>query len=236
MNETNAVIKRGEKWLLWQDGAGTPFYNMAADEMLLKKSAACGIPILRFYSWDRASVSIGYVQKFSAAPSNAYTVVRRFTGGGVVFHEADLTYTVAVPASHAINRMDRLESYNFIHAFIMNAFSKYGMKAESAEKSPEKIDRSTMQCFTTPTRYDILSSGRKIAGSAQRRTRDGLLHQGSIIPGEVSKDGLIAEIRAAFRNDAGIEFEIFEASADFMAEIRNLADSKYASFEWNHLR
>lgn len=235
MNATDSVIRRGEKWLLWRDGSGNPFYNMAADELLLKKTAASGIPLLRFYSWDRPSVSIGYVQKYSAVPSG-YTAVRRFTGGGLVFHDNDLTYTVAIPSSHPVNKMDRMESYNILHSFIMSAFAKCGLQAESSEKNSEKIDRSTMQCFTTPTRYDILSSGRKIAGSAQRRTRDGLIHQGSIIPGDLSRDGLIAEITASFSNDAGIEFEIFETDAEFMADIEKLSAEKYAGFEWNHLR
>ena len=57
-----------------------------------------------FYGWDRKSASIGYIQKFSAVEDQSYTVVRRPTGGGVVFHDVDLTYTVAVPKGHYIEK------------------------------------------------------------------------------------------------------------------------------------
>ena len=73
-----------ELWDFWQDGQHSPAFNMAADEVLLETACSRGRPLLRFYEWDRKAVSLGYVQSLSAAPAG-YAVVRRPTGGGVVY-------------------------------------------------------------------------------------------------------------------------------------------------------
>ena len=85
-----------KQWYLYIDTAHDPFYNMAMDEVLLHSAKGLGAPLIRMYDWDCPSVSIGYVQHYDAAPNDKYTVVRRPTGGGVVYHDNDLTYTAIV--------------------------------------------------------------------------------------------------------------------------------------------
>ena len=101
-----------EPWDVWIDGAHDPALNMAADEALLLSAPWRGRPLLRFYEWDRPAVSIGYVQTIAAAPEG-YAAVRRPTGGGVVYHDFDFTYTVMFPAGHWLCDVDRVASYDW---------------------------------------------------------------------------------------------------------------------------
>jgi len=224
-----------EKWFLWVDGKRDPYLNMAVDELLLERSASFGRPVLRIYGWDRPSVSIGYVQNFGAAPAEGYAVVRRPTGGGVVFHDVDLTYTVVVPEGNFITGLNRVESYHVLHRAVLRMFKAFGRTGALAELDQPVPDRATMQCFTTPTRYDVLIDGRKHAGSAQRRTKNGILHQGSIslLAGAGDEGLLVERLVAAFEQELALEFERFEPDAAFMEAARNLAAGKYATDEWN---
>ena len=229
-------MREKKTWYLWQDGARSPFENMAIDELLLTRSAETGMVILRVYLWDRPSVSIGYVQNYRAAPAENYTIVRRPTGGGIVFHDIDLTYTVVVPQNHDICKLDRMESYNVFHQAVLEAAEEFGLKGTLAEAEMAPVDRSTMKCFVTPTRYDVLADNRKIAGSAQRRTRNGILHQGSIAleassgNWQAMKDALIDGFQRSFM----IEFKEFCPKKEFLVEAAILAEEKYATDEWNH--
>ncbi|OGV40066.1 MAG: hypothetical protein A2020_13790 [Lentisphaerae bacterium GWF2_45_14] len=225
-----------EKWLLWEDIDRSPFLNMAIDELLLEKSSPDEMPILRIYGWDRPSISIGYVQDFAAAEAPGYTVVRRPTGGGVVYHDKDLTYTVIIPAGHTINKLGRLDSYHVLHHAVLNALENLGHK--EAGLSPDEmppVDRATMQCFTTPTRYDVISMGRKFAGSAQRRTKKGILHQGSISldASDGNKNLLIKTIISGFIKILALDFISYMPDDALLTEASDLAEKKYKTTEWN---
>lgn len=224
-----------EKWYLWLDGAHDPALNMAVDETLYRNANELGAVLLRIYSWDRPSVSIGYVQKYEAAPSEGYAIVRRPTGGGVVFHDVDLTYTVVVPASHVINKADRIESYRIFHRAVRWALATLGINSELAADQAPCADRSIMQCFTTPTRYDVLGTGGKYAGSAQRRGREGILHQGSIKLDVAGGDAkrLTEVLTDAFKEEFNIVFEQYAAGDIFMEQAAELARAKYDTEQWN---
>ncbi|MDB6154727.1 MAG: lplA [Chthoniobacteraceae bacterium] len=146
---------------------------MALDEALLRTANG---PLLRIYRWERAAVSFGYFSKFQevAAAWPGRELVRRWTGGGMVPHGEDLTYTLIVPQDCPVFAMGALESYRLIHECIANLLGSAGVLAEAAA---EKVSDA---CFENPARHDVLYAGRKVAGAAQRRTKFGLLHQGSI--------------------------------------------------------
>ena len=236
MQEIIDLGKINEEWLIWEDSSRDPFINMALDELLLKNANILNKPLLRFYTWDRPSVSIGYVQKISAAPESGYTVVRRCTGGGMVFHNTDITYTAAIPLDHKLNKLSRLGSYYFFHMAIIKAFSYSGIISELAPPEQTGIDRSRMQCFTTPTRYDIVSdSGSKLAGAAQRRTKDGILHQGSINI-KTGRDQFISDMKKALLSEFGISLKSFNPECKFMVEAETLSNEKYRSPQWNNMR
>lgn len=225
-----------EKWFLWEDTDRSPYMNMAIDELLLEKSSPGDKPLLRIYGWDTPAVSIGYVQDIAAAPLSGYTIVRRPTGGGVVYHDRDLTYTVVIPAGHHINSLDRLESYHVLHHAVLEALEELGHK--DAKLSPDEmppVDRLTMQCFTTPTRYDVMSDGRKFSGSAQRRTKKGILHQGSISldASGGDKNLLSKTIISGFMKVLVLDFVSFVPPSALLAEASALAENKYGTDEWN---
>lgn len=207
-----------ESWLFWDDIERGPQENMDIDALLLKNASALeGRPLVRFYDWDRPAVSIGYVQNPDIIKDKKYIVVKRPTGGGVVYHDRDFTYTIVVPATHWIARLDRIESYRVIHKAVVRAFAAFGLKGLLVDTEQPKADRATMQCFITPTKYDVLCELRnggtaKFAGSAQRRTKHGILHQGSIILEAAKGDRkkLAEELKKALQEEFGVNFEKFK--------------------------
>ena len=228
-----------EIWDFWNDGPHAPPFNMAADEILLETAKLRGRPLLRFYSWDRPSVSIGYFQCISAAPSG-FAAVRRPTGGGVVYHDHDFTYTVVFPDGHWLTGLDRNQSYDWINRSVQSALNSLKMHAELANgQIPHEVDRLTMVCFTNPTKYDVLLDGSKIAGSAQRRTADGILHQGSLHfggPLPFERTVLAKAMLSAFTDVMSVTFEDFTPSKELQNKFDDRSANKYATKEWNDRR
>jgi lipoyl(octanoyl) transferase len=150
--------------------------NMAVDEALLETAE---VPSIRFYRWKSPALSFGYFGKFAdvADCTAKRDLVRRWTGGGIVFHGDDLTYSIIIPASAPIFTESSKSIYVVIHSALCDALNIQGQRAELArDESP----RLSEVCFANPVRADVMVNGRKVAGAAQRRTRAGLLHQGSI--------------------------------------------------------
>ena len=238
--------QENEKWYLWKDTDRSPMLNMAIDENLLPEISQLQKPLLRIYGWDRPAVSIGYVQKYSAAPQKGYTIVRRPTGGGVVFHDVDLTYTVIIPTGHWIEKQNRLESYHIFHRIVIKALASLNITSQLVESATEPIDRSTMCCFSSPTRYDVVSSNSddtakkqiKVAGAAQRRTKYGILHQGSIVVENISSERkkITESLLSAFMQELNISFSSFKPSAEFFSSAAKLVEKKYATKNWNKQR
>ena len=150
--------------------------NMAVDEALLETALT---PTIRFYDWARPSVSFGYFGKFREAAEAGVDrdLVRRWTGGGIVLHGTDLTYSIVVPATNHYLDRSPLDLYSDVHSAIREALLQNKVNAVLADSSRQKISDA---CFANPVRADVLIDGRKVAGAAQRRTRAGLLQQGSI--------------------------------------------------------
>lgn len=148
--------------------------NMAIDEALLETAT---VPTIRFYQWDHPALSFGYFGKFDDVADHDRDIVRRWTGGGVVFHGEDLTYSIVIPATDAAFGESSMSIYEKIHDALGATLAASGQRVELAAIGSPKISES---CFANPVRADILLDGCKVAGAAQRRTRRGLLQQGSI--------------------------------------------------------
>ncbi len=193
---------------------------MALDEVLL--SAVCE-PTLRIYRWAHAAVSFGYFTRLAAvAPSwPERELVRRMTGGGIVPHGSDLTYSILVPTAHPFSQLPPRDSYQRIHAVLAGWLVRNEIAATIA---PPPVREGSGVCFESPVEYDLLAAGSKIAGAAQRRTRTGLLHQGSVQLAAL--DG--STLGAAFAS----ECEWQQLSAETMEMAEALALSKYASAAW----
>jgi len=150
--------------------------NMALDEALLQGAPA---PTLRIYGWREPAVSLGYFSRFAEAERTAAgrEMVRRWTGGGLVEHGDDITYTLIVPRAAALFQYAPLETYRLVHERIARWLAEQGIPAHVA---PSSAEEKSGACFASHVRYDIVAGAAKLAGAAQRRTRWGLLHQGSI--------------------------------------------------------
>src|SRR6266487_3837114 len=162
--------------------------NMAIDEVLLEYAT---VPSIRFYRWHSPALSFGYFGKFAhvACYAGERDLVRRWTGGGIVFHGDDLTYSIVIPANDNAFSESSMAIYEKVHRFLCDTVGANGKRAVVAGSGNPggaadaiRIAFSTggYNCFANPVRADVIVDGRKIAGAAQRRTRRGLLQQGSI--------------------------------------------------------
>jgi lipoate-protein ligase A len=221
----------GESWYLLEHGAGTPSWNMACDFWLLRHAREIGRPLLRTYGWDRPSVTIGYFQAWPSELASRYTIVRRPTGGALVYHDADLTFTVVLPPEHAWCRLKAIDRYRRVHERVAEMFARRGRRAVLAPVEPP-VSRSTRAaCFEKSSRYDVVLEGNKVAGGAQRVTRDGLLHQGSIqIRGSPAPTA--DELRLAWQ-ESGVSFCPFTLTAAQCGEVKALADDVFGTAAWN---
>ena len=200
--------------------------NMAIDEALLESASE---PVLRFYGWRSASISFGYFGRYAevAHEQTRCDVVRRWTGGGIVFHEDDLTYSIILPAEVATRFRSSRIVYTAVHAAIREALG-IGIPSALASTAAPKVSDA---CFANPVEADVLLHGRKIAGAAQRRTRSGLLHQGSI-----QFDGLPATFADDFARALCPTFQQKGLSAEVLERAEQLASAKYDTPEWLHRR
>jgi len=170
-----------EAWYVVDSGLQSAAFNMALDEALLEAAPRLGRPVLRFYGWTERAASFGYFQKYAEVEelTPLRPLVRRPTGGGIVPHDRDWTYSLAFPAGHPWHALRAKESYHRIHAWIQAAFALLGERVELAPQAAKSLPG---QCFVGCEESDVLWRSRKIAGAAQRRTRAGLLIQGSVQP------------------------------------------------------
>ena len=213
-----------ETWDFLLSPAAGAAWNMALDEALLHTAAKRGRPLLRVYAWEKPSVSFGYFLKFPAPLAERHDVVRRLTGGGVVYHVEDTTYTVVVPPAHALYAMKTADAYCALHKAVAAAFESRPMLHEAMLQSPQ----GQYECFQRPVRGDVVLDGRKLAGGAQRRTKSGLLHQGSIAA-KIHDD----DLQEAFCKTLAVEFHPCQLSASELALAERLVREKYATDRWN---
>ena len=119
-------------FLLLLDPPASGAWNMAVDEVLLEAAAADGQCTLRFYRWEEPTLSLGYFQTYADRwqhePSSHAAVVRRMSGGGAILHDAELTYSFAVPSHHPLAN-NRLGFYQAVHTALIEALAQWGIEA-----------------------------------------------------------------------------------------------------------
>jgi lipoyl(octanoyl) transferase len=212
--------------------------NMSIDEALLESAA---VPTIRFYRWRSPALSFGYFGKFSdvAIYATERNLVRRWTGGGIVFHGDDLTYSIVIPANDPFDESS-IAIYENIHRALVEALNAVGERAVVAGgvdpsavalSKHAAVSASGYNCFTNPVRADVLMDGRKIAGAAQRRTRRGLLQQGSIQGFAMESD-----LAQKFAHMLSANCNQFEINAEVLQRARELAQQKYGTESWLRMR
>jgi lipoate-protein ligase A len=115
---------RVEIWDFLQSPAADAAQNMALDETLLRTATQRARPLLRVYSWERLAVSIGYFQKFPAHLVGQYEIVRRPTGGGLVYHGNDTTFSVVVPPGDRLHKLSTAEACGVMHKAVAAALTQ----------------------------------------------------------------------------------------------------------------
>lgn len=182
-----------EIWNFINTGSKNPYYNMAMDEALLNFVSRGEIdPVIRFYTWNPATLSIGYFQRLQKeididkVKEKGYGLVRRQTGGRGVLHDKELTYSVIVPESHPNMPSTVTEAYKIISQGLLEGFKNldfetyFAIPRSKEERDKLKQPRSSV-CFDAPSWYELVVEGRKIAGSAQTRQKGVILQHGSIL-------------------------------------------------------
>jgi lipoate-protein ligase A len=209
--------------------------NMAIDEALLEHAT---VPSIRFYGWHPLALSFGYFGKFADVAKYAITrdLVRRWTGGGIVFHGDDLTYSIVFPANDTALNESSMSIYEKVHRALCDALGggvKGAVVAGSVDPRRSSIARQATDsvggydCFANPVRADVMVDSRKIAGAAQRRTRRGLLQQGSI-QGVDLENGLAERFAAKLSNNC--EARSIPKAVEYRA--REIAAQKYGAEAW----
>lgn len=221
-----------EKMLLWIDR--TPRSGpeaMAIDEWLLENAT---LPVLRTYRWVGDWVSIGYFGKIAAARGHfpEVQIVRRWTGGGTVDHRGDWTYTLVIPCSESLANLRGGESYGKIHQALAETLRVEGISVRASDKTEET---GADLCFENPVQHDLVGTNeRKIAGAGQRRTRHGLLHQGSVAA-SFSDDPDFQKRSENLAMRLAVEWENFSPIIN-IEDIHQRIGNRYGRSEWTDRR
>jgi len=163
---------------------------MARDEAILTLvGKGESPPTIRFYRWNEPTISLGYFQEYAdyerlAPPAGELAVVRRQTGGGAILHDLELTYSVALPLNHELVAGGRCNFlYEHVHAAFSAVLARHGVPIQRgcADKGDAASHRGPFFCFERHSCFDVLVEGRKLIGSAQRRTSGAVLQHGSLV-------------------------------------------------------
>lgn len=175
-------------WNILDTGKRCAKENMLIDAELLETLDPHALPILHFYDWAADSATFGYFVNpadyldMEQVGKWGLDLAKRPTGGGIVFHLWDLAFSVLIPAGHPRFSENTLETYAFINNGVLSAVSSFlgNRPVLIPDDAPAPDASCTRFCMAQPTKYDVVLQGKKIAGAAQRKTKKGFLHQGTI--------------------------------------------------------
>ncbi len=175
-------------WFLIDDKPASGASNMAVDEFLLKRSEnEGGAPVLRLYSFRPPAITIGYHQDaecaidMAAAAVAGLDVVRRITGGRALLHDGELTYSVTAPLGPPFGQ-GLADTFLAIAGVIVSALRSASVTAEiGGVRHGSGESAMSSPCLVSTSRHEITAGGRKISGSAQRRTGRAFIQHGSIL-------------------------------------------------------
>ena len=221
------------------DTAHSATFNMAADEFLMEQqSLSDGLPTLRIYTWDVPSVSIGYFQDVAKTTRRFHegatmVVVKRITGGGLVQHGSDLTFSLALRKNNPYLPSDVKMSYLKVNEALRLGLKDLYPELDYADCKTAPSGRGDQEriCFEKPSCYDLLVGGKKVVGASQRRREGAILHQSSVFLKD-PKPVLIEKILSGFRKLWNIEFQDkpFNPAESALIRIKEL--QRYGSPEW----
>ena len=227
---------------------------MAVDEALLQWAAARGGWCWRFYRWAEPTLSVGRFQRYEDRQQHPASLscpaVRRASGGGAIVHDAEITYSLVVPAGHPL-AVRRIALYGLVHGTLIDVLRSLGIAAELCrEGSSARGARQPFLCFQRRAPGDVLVGTAKVAGSAQRRRRGAVLQHGSLLlrrsaaapelaglgelaPSPTSEERLVHGWLDRLSESLDASWQIEPLKADERDLAGRLAETKYASAWWN---
>ena len=225
--------------------------NMACDFLMLQRYPEASLPRFRHYGWHRPAHTFGYGQKIAFIRSQLATadgpmeLCRRFTGGGLVDHREDWTYALVIPRGHPLESARAVEAYRAVHEKLAQALRDLGQPAETkqaCEGQPvSQPQKPPGVCFVKAECHDVIvpGTGVKIAGAAQKRTKHGLILQGSIwrpsAPAVTDWDAFLARFSEGLGEALGASPQATPWPDFNEGELEHLTET-YASVEWTEQR
>ncbi len=185
-----------------QDPPRSGIENMQIDDRLLLDATPNSPIVLRVYGWSEPTLSLGHFQAIESLDSDPFTArqtslrhlpwVRRRTGGGAILHDRELTYSFVIPTRERQQEKGHSESlYRAVHESVRDGLIGLGLPASLSvdctcgSRKIGGLKKTELPepflCFQRRTPVDVVIGEHKILGSAQRRTRTGLLQHGSLL-------------------------------------------------------
>jgi len=252
-----------DNWRLLFTPDVDPYMNMAIDETLTRKciNSEERPATIRFYTWNETSCSIGYFQKMKdvlkAQNNKRIPVVRRPTGGGIVYHGNDITFSIVKKRMQPSRQENITSFYKLIGESLLKGLERLGftgtfyLPEEASYRSAQKrkpLNSSLSQqsfCSETPAKYDIMIAGNKVAGYAARKSQGAVLCQGYLDVHKRWKEQyngsrekainlLFDNLADSFKNVFGITLTSSQLTEEEMRSALKLRDKKYACDEWNY--
>ncbi|NGX58058.1 MAG: Octanoyltransferase LipM [Chlamydiae bacterium] len=189
---------------VWDTGRASAKTNMSQDEFLLQSLEHDPQAALHLYDWQGDCVTHGHFirpEKYfhlDKIQQKNLDLQKRPTGGGIIFHMYDVTFSLAIPIGHPLYFVNTMECYAAVNNIVVEVICDFlGRSCEPTLLDTQpKLQHVVSKhfCMACPTKYDVILDG-KVGGSAQRRTRHGYLHQGSISVVKPSYDLLCEVLR-----------------------------------------
>ncbi|HJO48872.1 MAG TPA: biotin/lipoate A/B protein ligase family protein [Candidatus Scalindua sp.] len=250
-------------WRLLYTPDVDPYMNMAIDEALTRKciDSEERPATIRLYTWKETSCSIGYFQKMKAvlkATNNKeIPVVRRPTGGGIVYHGNDITFSIVKKRMQPGKQENITSFYKLIGESLLRGLERLGLTGTSYYPEEESL-RSAQEgkplnnrlpqqsfCSETPAKYDIMINGSKVAGYAARKSQGAVLCQGYLDVYERWEEKyngshekainlLFDNLAASFKDVFGITLTSSQLTEEEMRSANEIRDKKYACDDWNY--
>jgi len=162
--------------------------NMAFDGELLRRYLGDGVPVFRVYRWKAPSFTYGVSQKpegeldCGRCAVDGVELSQRMTGGGVLFHHDEITYSFVCGKEDVGEPEGALVSYREICSFLVRFYGALGLRADFALEAPgfDELRAPHELCSASREKYDLVVNGRKIGGNAQKRLRGVIFQHGSV--------------------------------------------------------
>ncbi|HNW44587.1 MAG TPA: hypothetical protein PKI19_08785 [Elusimicrobiales bacterium] len=214
--------------------------QMATDEALCE-----GLPaphVLRFYNWAGPGITFGYSQRLkavreavAAANCSIADIVRRPTGGGIVFHETDLTFSFIFHSPGAY--FEPAKTYDRLHRAITDEYSRLGIGFDLLKEKTKDyaVNDPVMNCFAKPVNMDILYNGKKVLGGALRKFGDYMLYQASFQAPDARQNSALHRnaVIKALGAEFGLNWEVTALSPETGEKAAGIAAAKYRTPAWN---